>query len=253
MKSVALILLFAWACSFHAQAAPGDDVATLLKKGDALDKALKTSEALDTYLEAQKLDPNNMEVLQRLSKEYGLSMTDVTDEASRRERGMKALDCAKRAAAMDGNNATNELALAICYGRVAPYLDNKTKIAYSKLVKEHIDHSLKLDSTNDLAYFVLGSWNYELANLNSILRVIASAIYGTLPSASNEAAADCFKKALTLNPSRLSSYVELGRTYAAMKQKSLAQTNLKKGLEMTSHEKDDEFEKARARDALQRL
>jgi tetratricopeptide (TPR) repeat protein len=230
-----------------------DDLAALLKKGDALDKQLKNAEALAVYLDADKASPNNAEVLHRVAKEYGLSMDDVSDDASKRERGMKALDFAKRAVAADGNNATAHLALAVSYGRLAPLMDNKTKIAYSKLVKEQVDRSLKLDDSNDLAYFVLGDWNYELANLNSILRMVASAIYGSLPAASNEDAVECFKKAIALNPTRVGSYVELGRTYAALKQSSLAAASLKKALSMPNREKDDDGAKQRAREALQKL
>ncbi len=235
MKLVAVFYILAF--TLRSLAVPADDLAALIKKGDALDQQLKISEALAIFLDADKTSPNNVEILNRIAREYGLSMGDGPTDAARREHGMKALEYAKRAEALDANNATTELAMAICYGRVAPYLDNKTKIAYSKLVKEHIERSLKLDASNDLAYFVKGSWNFELANLNPVLRMVASAIYGTIPSASNEDAVECYKKALSLNPTRLGTYVELGRAYAAMKQNSLATTNLKKGLEMPSREK----------------
>src|SRR5258708_6896848 len=141
-----------------------DDFATLVKKGDALDAELKTKEALAVYLQAEKLQPTDANVLHKIAKQYGESMDDVTSKADKEALGMKTLDYAKRAVAADPNNAMAQLAAAVGYGRVAPYLDNKTKIAYSKLVKEHVDKSLALDPANDLAYHVLGAWHYELAN-----------------------------------------------------------------------------------------
>ena len=147
-----------------------------------------------------------------------------------------------------------QLALAVSYGRVAPYLDNKTKIAYSKLVKEHADKARQLDpKSNDLVYHVLGAWNYELANLNPVLRAIAQLIYGKLPNASNEAAAENFKKAIELNPRRLANHIELGRTYAAMGKDDEARTALEKGLSLPIRQRDDPETKARGRAALKKL
>ena len=179
-----------------APALAQEDFDSLMKRGDQLDAQLKTKEALAVYLEAEKLNPNNAELLHRIAKQYGESQNDVSSKEDKRSIGMKALDYARRAIAADPKNSMAQLAVAVSYGRVAPFLDNKTKIAYSKLVKEHAETARELDPKgNDLVYHVLGAWNYELANLNPVLRAVAQLIYGKLPSASNEAAAENFKKA----------------------------------------------------------
>jgi tetratricopeptide (TPR) repeat protein len=231
----------------------GDDFASLVKKGDALDAALKTKDALGVYLEAEKLQPGDANLLHKIAKQYGESMDDVTSKADKEALGMKSLDYAKRAVAADPNNPMAQLALAVAHGRVAPYLDNKTKIAYSKLVKEHVDKALALDPNNDLTYHVLGAWNYELANLNPILRAIAKLIYGEIPAASNEEAVKAFRRAIELNPNRLANHVELGRAYAALGQKDLARVELEKGLAMPNRQRDDDEEKQRARDTLKKV
>jgi tetratricopeptide (TPR) repeat protein len=146
-----------------------------------------------------------------------------------------------------------QLSLAVCYGRLAPLLDNKTKIGYSKLVKSCAETSLALDSSNDLTYYLLGSWNYEMANLNPILRAVAQLIYGQMPSASNDDAVKFFKKAIALNSQRAASHVDLGRTYIAMGKNDLAKEELNKGLALPNREKDDPDVKQRARDALKKL
>jgi tetratricopeptide (TPR) repeat protein len=161
--------------------------------------------------------------------------------------------CVRRAVATDPNNAKAQLAAAICYGRVAPYLDNKTKIAYSKLVKEHVDKAIKLDPTQDYGYHVLGAWNYELASLNPILRALAKLIYGDVPAASYDDAARSFKKAIELAPQRVAHHVELGRTYAALGQTDLARAEINQGLALPSREKDDPGTKERGREALKKL
>jgi Flp pilus assembly protein TadD len=100
---------------------------------------------------------------------------------------------------------------------------------------------------------VLGRWNYELANFNAALRFLAQAIYGKFPEASNERAAECFRRAISLRPQRVIHHIELGRTYAALGRKEEARAELEKGLSLPSREKDDDETKARGRKALAAL
>ncbi len=230
-----------------------DDFATLMKRGDALDAKLRTKEALEVYLEAEKLQPDNAELLHRIAKQYGESMLDVSSKAEKKAMGEKSLTYSKRAVAADPKNAMAQLSLAVSYGRLASYLDNKTKIAYSKLVKEHVDRSIALGPRNDLAWHVLGAWQYELANLNAVLRAIAGLVYGTLPSASNEEAVRAFKKAIELNPQRVANHVELGRTYLEMGKKAEARAALEKGLSLPDRQRDDPDVKRRGREALKKV
>ena len=199
-----------------AAARAADTPAGLIKQGDAFEARLENQKALDTYLAAEKLAPSNAEILRRIAQEYAELMADTNSDDEKRALGEKALDYAQQSVAADPNDAMAQLAMAVCYGRMAPLLDNKTKIAYSRLVKEYADKALALDPNNDLTYNVLGSWNYELASLNPVLRTLAGWIYGRLPDASYEEAARDFQKALALNPNRLANHIGLGRAYAAM-------------------------------------
>jgi tetratricopeptide (TPR) repeat protein len=247
---------FRWPLFFFLLAngvARAGDVSSLIQTGDTLDRQLKTEAALQTYLQAAQASPCDANVLYRVACEYGLSMDDVSDDASKRDRGEKALDYAQRAVAVDPHNEKAQLALAISYGRVAGFLDNKTKLNYARQVKTHADLALSLDPHDDLTYHVLGSWNYELANLNPVLRMLAGAIYGTLPAASNEEAVRDFKAAIALKPDRLANYVELGRVYAATGDTALARQQLTRALSMPNREKDDPLEKRIANETLQSL
>jgi tetratricopeptide (TPR) repeat protein len=247
IKLALAVLCASAACAAHAQNADFD---SLMKKGDDLDAHCKTSEALAVYLQAEKLQPKDATLLSHIAKQYGESMDDTPVTAEQRARGETALSYAQRAVAADPQSALAQLSLAICYGRLAPLLDNKTKISYSKLVKEHADAALALDPGNDLVWHVLGAWNYELANLNGFVRVIAKVIYGEIPAASNAEAEKDFRKAIAANPARVGNWVELGRTYAAMGRKAEAREALSKGLQLPDHQRDDQHEKLVAREAL---
>ncbi len=241
------------ALAFTTVAQAADSTQALIARGDAFDRQLKTRDALNAYLEAEKTEPKDADLLRKIAKQYAELMPEVSAKAERRKLGEQALDYAKRAATLDPRDAKAQLSAAICYGRLAPLLDNRTKIEYSRLVKQYVERAIKLDPSDDYSWHVLGAWNYELANLNSLLRGVAGLIYGTLPSASNEKAAECFQKAIELAPQRVSHHVEIGRTYAAMGREDLARTALQRGLSLPSREKDDEDTKARGRAALGRL
>ena len=228
-------------------------IATATATGDAADEQLKTGESLAAYLEAEKLGGKDAALLRKIAREYALSMVDTKSKEEQRALAESGLAYAQRAVSVAPDDAHAQLALAICYGRLAPLLDNKTKISYSKLVREHVDKALKLDPSLDYAYHVLGAWNYELASLNPILRALARLVYGDLPAASYEEAVKNFKKAIELAPQRVVHHVELGRTYAAMGQTELARAELTKGLALPNREKDDPGTKDRGREALKKL
>lgn len=249
---IRVLLAAALSIPLFAAAADGD-VADLIKRGDTLDKQLKTSDALAQYMAADRLQPNDAEILYRIAKQHGLSMADFSSKAEKLAAAQRALDFSKRAVAADPKNAKARLSLAISYGRIAPFLDNKTKIAYSKLVKDEADRALALDASDDLTHHVLGVWNYELANLNALLKAIAQVVYGKLPPASNDEAVKFLKKAADLAPQNVAHQIELGRAYAAAGRTDLARASLSKGLLLPGREKDDEETKERGRAALKRL
>jgi tetratricopeptide (TPR) repeat protein len=233
--------------------ARADSVGDLVKRGDAYEAKFDNQKALDAYLAAEKLAPANAELLRRIAQEYGELMADTNSDDEKRALGSKALDYAKRAVAADPHDAMAVLAVAVCYGRIAPLMDNKTKIADSRYVKEYADKALALDPRNDLTYNVLGSWNYELAGLNPMLRTIAGWIYGSLPDASYAEAVKDFQHALELNPNRLANHIGLGRADAAMGKTAEARAELERGLSMPDQAKDDPYVKAQGRETLRGL
>jgi len=246
-------LSLAWLVLAAPAAFADSEVARLMELGLAQDASLDTAHALQTFLQAEKLAPDDANVLYRIAREYALSMNDTASKEEQRARGEQALAYAKRALAADPNNAQTHLAAAICYGRLAPFVDSRTRIGYSRLIKQEADAAVALDPTDAYGYHLLGGWNYELAGLNPLLRGMARVIYGALPDASYEDAERYLKKAVELAPARIAHRVELGRTYAALGKKELARQELRLALSLPDREKDDPESKRRAREALQKL
>ena len=225
-------------------------ITTLLRHGDAEEKLGHTKAALADFRAAEELDANNVAVLVRLSKAYA-DLVDVTKPPEAAEQfAHKALDCAQRALDLDPKVAKAHLDRAIAYGKLTDFVGNKTKLEYSKIIKEETAKSIELDPTDDMAWYVLGRWHAGVANVSGVLRVLAKVVYGGMPAASNEEAAKCLKHATELAPQRIMHHAELARIYKAMGRADLAAKEWQTILALPSTDSDDEKEKTFAREGL---
>ena len=225
----------------------------LIQKGDVFYDKLQAAEALKFYLPAERLDPDNVRLLVRISREYRHLMSDATNAKEKLQLGNTAVAHAQRAVALAPNNPETQLALAISYGKMLPLEGTKQQIANSRLIKIAVDKVIALDPTNGLAWHVLGRWYRALADVGTVKRVFAQIAYGKLPPAKYEDAVQCFEKAIALNPNRLMHYIELGRTYAQMGRGADAREFITKGLAMPETEKDDPETKNLGRQILKKL
>lgn len=245
---------WAWAIALlFASAAAYADVAELLQQGDAFDAKLDNAHALESYLQAEKLGATDPDTLTHIARQYALLMNDATSDDRQRRLGEKALEYSKRAVAENPTHAKSVLSVAICYGRLIRFQDTRTKVEYSRFVKDYADRALKLDPTDSYAWHVLGAWNYELAQMGAFSRAFVKVVYGGMPAASNEEAEALFRKAVELAPDRVSHHAELGRTLVALGKKNEARLELNKALSLPSREKDDPESKKRASEALAQI
>ena len=92
-----------------------------------------------------------------------------------------------------------------------------------------------------------------LADVSAFERGLAQLAYGKLPESTYDEAAQCFEKAIALNPNRLMHYIELGRAYAHMGRTDEARNCIAKGLAMRETEKDDPETKRQGQELLAQL
>jgi len=246
-----LTLVMAMAVGPHIVRA--DDADELIAKGDEFDKKLQPKEALEDYLPANKLEPNNVGLLCRIARQYRHLMSETSSKQEKLRLGYTSLEYANKAASLGSNNAEAQLSPAISYGKMLPYMGSKDQVNTSPKIKTSVDRALRLDPKNDTAWHILGRWNRVLADINVVKRVLAKALYGELPVTSNEEAEKCLKKAIAINPNRLIHYIELGRIYAQMGRKEDARKNIEKGLAMPNKEKDDPEMKQIGQETLKKL
>lgn len=234
-------------------AARAETAAALIAKGDACDERLQANEALQFFLPAEKLEPNNAELLVRIARQYRHLMSDTSSKKEKLRLGHISLGFAQRAATLAPNNAEAQLSPAISYGKMLPSMGSKEQVDASPRIKEAVDRTLKLNPKNDTAWHILGRWNRVLADMNPLKRMLAGALYGNLPVTTNEAAEKCLLKAIATNPNRLMHYIELGRIYSAMGRKEDARKFIEKGLSMPNKEKDDPEMRTIGQELLKKL
>jgi tetratricopeptide (TPR) repeat protein len=232
------------------QAGPADE---LIAKGNVYYEKLDAQEALKYYLPAEKLEPTNVRLLVRISREYRHLMSDASKTEEKLRLGGIAVDYAKRAAALGPNDPEAQLAVAISYGKLQPLASTKEKVETARIIKSEADKAIKLDPRSDLAWHVLGRWNMGYAEVTGMKRALAELVYGKLPAPTYADAAKCFEKAIELKPDRLIHYIELGLVYSRMGRTADARRVITKGLAMKETEKDDPETKQRGRETLAKL
>jgi tetratricopeptide (TPR) repeat protein len=222
----------------------------LIKQGDVYDLKFNPAEALKSYLPAEKVAPKNVDLLLRIARQYRHEMADAGSAGEKTRLSALGLDYARRAVALAPKNSEANLSIAIGYAKSLEFYSNKEKMNALHHVKDFTDKALALDSSNDLAWYILGRWHEKVADLNSVKRKMAELAYGSLPKATNDDAAKCFRKAISLNPNRSVYYVDLGITYAAMDNKADAKKFIEKGLALPNKGKDDPETKKRGKETL---
>jgi tetratricopeptide (TPR) repeat protein len=248
-RAFLLLGLLALVCGpAHAETA-----AALIAKGDVFDERYEPGKALEFFLPAEKLEPNDPELLIKIARQYRHLMSDTSSKKEKLRLGNISLEFAQRAATLAPKDAEAQLSPAISYGKMLPYMGSKDQVNASPKIKEAVDRTLKLNPKNDTAWHMLGRWNRVLADINPVKRLLAGALYGSLPVTTYEEAEKCLLKAIAINPNRLMHYIELGRVYSAMGRKEEARKFIEKGLAMPNKDHDDPEIKEIGQQTLQKL
>jgi tetratricopeptide (TPR) repeat protein len=229
------------------------DADTLVRDALAAEAKLDSRGALALFLAADKAKPGDAFILQKIARQYSDQIVDLASVDEKKASALRALEYSQRAVARAPQDPVNVLSLAVCHGKLALYSDTRTKVAYSRLVREEAERALALDPNYAWAHHVLGRWHHEVADLGATSRLFVKLLYGGLPGGTTKAAVHHLTRAVELEPEELDHHLELGFAYAADGQPGKARECFTRGLAMPSRAKHDEPAKARARVALAKL
>lgn len=224
-----------------------------VEQGDKLDRQFKSAEALAAYEKALAADPDNADILRKISKQYVEMVLDARSNKERLRLARLGYDTSLQAKKLAPQDPEVRVTVAIAAGRLAFYSEPRRRLELSGVVKSEATESVRLDPRFALGWHVLGRWHYEIANLNPVLRMIAEAVYGKMPLATNDEAIRCLSKAVELDPGNSLFRAELGRAYLAAGRKDEAKRELSKSLTLPRRNRDDAGAQDRARQALRGL
>ena len=231
-------LLILLAVQFWPEArlsAEAENLSVLLQKADRLDDTDRFLEAIAILKSLEKGDPRNVDVLYRISRVESDLVDGLPDDTKKKgyEYAVEAMAYAKKAMEADPQSSEAHLAAAIAYGVMTDFVDDRTKMGYSKFIKDEAEKAIELDPKNDYAYLVLARWNFEMTQLNPILRGIAELLYGQMPPASQDQALEDFQKAIDLAPNKMIHHFCYGEALAKLGRKDEARAEYQKVLRLS--------------------
>lgn len=224
----------------------------LLRAALAAEAQLDSARALGLLLDLERQRPDDAFVLQKIARQYSDLVVDQTGLAEKKRHAQLALDYSERAVALQPDDPVNLLSVAISRGKLALYSDTRTKVKYSRDVKDFTERALALDPDYAWAHHVLGRWHHEVAALGMTARLVVKLFYGGLPAASANEAVIHLERAVALEPGESAHLLELGFALAAAGRAAEARVAWERGLALPSRSKHDASAKLRARAALAR-
>ncbi len=238
---IVVVLVLALATLGFAQT-----VAEHIQAGDEAYAKFGDQAALDHYLEALKLEPENYEALWKASRGYVdvadlIPATDKDAKARQMKMYMEAVNLARKAIVANPNDTWGHFSLSASMGKRLLMLGKKEQIDGAKAVRAEIDKAIELDANNDLAWHALGRWQRRMAEIGGAKRFFGSIMYGSIPKGSYEESAKAFQTALELKPDYINHHYEYGLTLEALKKWDEARQEFQKCADLPISSSKDEM------------
>lgn len=223
----------------------------LIQQGDDYDRQFRSAEALEVYLRAEQAKPPDSMLLRRISKQYVEMVIDAPTKAEKTRLAQRGYDYALRTKALAPGDAEARMTVAVAAGRLAFFKGPRERVELSRVIREESAAAMRINPRYAMAWHVMGRWHYEIANLNPLLKVIAEAVYGKMPAATNAEAVKHLQQAARLDPGSVLFRAELGRALLAAGRCDDARRELEKSLTLPRRIRDDAAAQERAKQALE--
>jgi regulator of microtubule dynamics RMD1/3-like protein len=241
-----IISVAVFPCLLRAQ-----NVNDIIKQAQQIEASMNDIQAVNKYKEALNLDPSNIYLLCKCSELCSRIGGRLKDDNIKQEDFYTAARAyASTALRLSPLNSEANFVMALVMGRDAIRKGGKEKIEAVKDIKKYADLSIRYNSQNYKAWYVLGKWYYELNNLNYFERTAVKIFYGALPSASIEDALTCFEKVKLINPDFILNYLSLAKAYKKKDEENIAKENLMAMFNLPDKMQDDEKIKSDGRNLL---
>ena len=231
--------------------APGDAPRTTVAGDEAFVK-MQYHEADERYRSELGVRKDSAEVLWRIAR-LRVCQGDVADEGAKEAWYREAATYARRGIAADSTVGRSYTWLAASIGSIAMYEGGKTKVKLSHEIKTSLDRAVALDSTDDVAYSIMGSFYLALGNVSWVERQLAAIFLGSLPPGGFADAEQALTRAVRLAPEIVRHRYELGLLYHELDRDAEAREEFRLCGTLPSRLASDDRTKGMAADWVKRL
>lgn len=245
-----LLLLLLMCCGLGPLAA--QEVKLLVKEAARLQKAFKDEEALKTYLEVLRVQPDHLTALCRSSELYCITGKRLARTEDQRANFQKALGLARKAVSLYPENAEANFAMSVALGRMALIANGEDKVNAVRDIKKYAERAIALDPADYKGYHVLAKWHYEVSSLTLFERWMVKLAFGGFPESSLDASIRNYEKSRKLNPGLLLNYLEEAKARYKNEEKNQAIELLRAISKLPDQSSDDQAIRDEARKLLAR-
>jgi tetratricopeptide (TPR) repeat protein len=243
------VLLFLFSTFLSAQ-----NIEQLINDSEKYYKEFNNDKQLDILKKAEKIDPNNWEVVWRLSRVFvdiGEKMPNSTStqEDAQIETYKKGLEYAEKAVKLESNKSVSYLRRAIANGRIALFKGIFSVAGVVNSVRADVEKAIQLNNGDN---FAMGVAHYVLAKTHAKTSEKwkpARSVIG-LGWADNEIAIAEYKKAIQIYPGYIMFYVDYANSLVREDEYQKAREMLNKALSCSKLHQDDDKKTAEAKKML---
>ena len=246
----AALLFFATAMSSASAQTAAEHVAL----GDRDYLARRAPSALIHYERAIAADPRNYEALWKASRS-AIDIGSYASDASRRSAMYTSGEqYARRAVALNSQDAEGHFAVARALGKTALSQSPRWRVKYATEIRAQALACLKYSPKHPGCLHVMGMWNAEVMRLNSFTRIVAKNILGgrTFGAASWPEAVRYMEAAVASEPDRIVHRTDLADVYDNVGEKAKARAERETALRLPVADVNDSTYQEQARRALSR-
>jgi len=195
-----VMLAGAWAPASHAYA------------GDAEFAGLDYKTAAEKYDSASVAGPDSAQYLWRLARLH-VCIGDITPRGQKEQEYRIAVSYAERCIRADPTIAAGHTWKAAALGNIAMFEGSKEKVRLCTEIKTELDRALALDTLDDVAWSIRGSFYRALGKVSWIERQLAAVFLGSLPDGGFADAEAALHRATGIAPGVIRHWYELGMVY----------------------------------------
>lgn len=193
---------------------------TVRQFAEKADKHHAADQVAESYRVAQQATstfPDDIELLWRLGRAQYLMSKEQTGDDKKKEKEQfvrAAVDTLNKALKMDGESWAANKWMGMALGALGDFVPLKEKIGNSFKIKEHFQKAVAGNPRDATSFHCMGAWCWNILQISSVERSVASWVFATPPSSSFEECEDNLLRSHEIDQTQVHNSLLLGDVYA---------------------------------------